>query len=338
MNERKETLIGHWIRRFMQEYLVTVRNCSHKTLQSYRDAYRKLLPYAAKKHGRGVDSLLVSDISPKTVLSFLDHLERDGHNSVRTRNQRLAAIMSLAKYISTQSPEHVEWFGSLKAIPSKKATNRLITYLERDEMEAVMSAPDASTELGFRDHVILRLLYNTGARVDEVAALKVRDVHFGAHRGSTSIVDIMGKGRKQRQCPLMKTTEDELRVIIGSRTADSPLFVNRQGRPMTRYGIYEMVVKYAKKAARKFPAIMDKRPSPHTIRHTTGTHLVQAGVDVNTVRAWLGHSSLETTNIYVEVSMEAKVKAMEAALPIKGRKRSRHWRDDRKLMNFLNGI
>lgn len=338
MAEQKESLIGHWIRRFMQEHLVTVRNCSRKTIQSYRDAYRMLLPRAAKSRGKGVDALLVADISPKTVLEFLDYLERDRHSSVRTRNQRLAAIMSLAKYIATQSPEHVEWFGSLKAIPSKKATNRLITYFERDEMDAMMSAPDMSTELGFRDHVILRFLYNTGARADEVASMKVRDVHFGAHGGSASVVDIMGKGRKQRQCPLMRTTEDELRTMIGSRTADSPLFVNRQGRPITRYGIYEIVVKYAKKAAGKFPAIMDKRPSPHTIRHTTGTHLVQAGVDVNTVRAWLGHSSRETTNIYVEVSMDAKVKAMEAALPNRGRRRSRHWRDDKKLMDFLNGI
>ena len=338
MDEPKENLIGHWIRRFMQEYLVTVRNCSRKTLQSYRDAYRKLLPYVAKKCGRGVDALRVSDVSRDRVLSFLDHLERNRHNSVRTRNQRLAAIMSLARYVSIQSPEHVEWFGSLRAIPSKKATNRLITYLEQDEMDAIISAPDATTELGFRDRVLLRFLYNTGARADEVASMRVRDVHFGAHRGATTVVDIMGKGRKQRQCPLMKATEDELRVIIGSRTADSPLFVNRQGKPITRYGIYEMVVKYAKKAAGEFPAILDKRPSPHTIRHTTGTHLVQAGVDVNTARAWMGHSSLETTNIYVEVGMDVKVKAMEAALPIKGRKRSRRWRDDRKLMNFLDGI
>ena len=338
MHEPKENLIGHWIRRFMQEYLVTVRNCSHKTLQSYRDAYRKLLPYVAKKCGRGVDALRVADVSRDRVLSFLDHLERNRHNSVRTRNQRLAAIMSLARYVSIQSPEHVEWFGSLRAIPSKKATNRLITYLEQDEMDAIISAPDATTELGFRDRVLLRFLYNTGARADEVASMKVRDVHFGAHRGDTTVVDIMGKGRRQRQCPLMKATVDELRAMIGSRTADSPLFVNRQGKPITRYGIYEMVVKYAEKAAGEFPAILDKRPSPHTIRHTTGTHLVQAGVDVNTARAWMGHSSLETTNIYVEVGMDAKVKAMEAALPIKGRKRSRHWRDDRKLMNFLDGI
>lgn len=338
MDEPKENLIGHWVRRFLQEYLVTVRNCSPRTRESYRDAYRMLLPHVAGMLGKGVDALLVTDLSSERILSFLDHLERDGHNSVRTRNQRLAAIMSLAKYISVQSPEHIEWFGALRTIPFKKATNRLITYLDREEVDALVSAPDASTERGFRDHVILRFLYNTGARADEVASLKVRDVHFGARKGETAIVDIMGKGRKQRQCPLMQTTADELRVVIGSRAADTPLFVNRQGDPITRYGIHGIVVKYAKKVAKTFPRIMDKRPSPHTIRHTTATHLVQAGVDVNTVRAWLGHASLETTNVYVEISMDAKVRAMETGLPIKGRKRSRRWRDDKKLMAFLDGI
>ena len=338
MNEPKERLIGHWIRRFMQDHLVTARNCSPMTLRSYRDAYRKLLPYVAKKCGRGVDALRVADVSQDRVLSFLDHLERDCGNSARTRNQRLAAIMSLARYVSAQSPEHVEWFGALKAIPSKKATNRLITYLEQDEMDAIISAPDASTERGYRDRVLLRFLYNTGARADEVASMRVRDVRFGASKGETAIVDIMGKGRKQRQCPLMKATVDELRAMIGPRTADSPLFVNRRGEPMTRFGIRDVVVKYAKKAAGKFPAIKGKRPSPHTIRHTTATHLVEAGVDINTVRAWMGHSSIETTNVYVEISMEAKVKAMEAGLSVKGRKRSRRWRDDKKLMNFLDGI
>lgn len=338
MNEPKECLVGHWIRKFMLEYLGTVRNCSPQTRKSYRDAYRKLLPYVAKKCGRSVDALRVADVSRDRVLSFLDHLERDCGNSARTRNQRLAAIMSLAKYISTQSPELVEWFGSLRSIPSKKTTNRLITYLERGEMDAIMSAPDSSTERGFRDRVMLRFLYNTGARADEVAKMKVRDVHFSASRDETGVVDIMGKGRKQRQCPLMKATEGELRAMIGSRTADTPLFVGRQGHPMTRHGIHRLVVKYAKAAARKIPAIADKRPSPHTIRHTTATHLVEAGVDVNTVRAWMGHSSLETTNVYVEISMEAKVKAMEAALSVKGRKRSRRWRDDKKLMAFLDEI
>ena len=146
MNEPKECLVGHWIRKFMLEHLGTVRNCSPQTRKSYRDAYRKLLPYVAKKCGRSVDALRVADVSRDRVLSFLDHLERDCGNSARTRNQKLAAIMSLAKYISTQSPELVEWFGSLRSIPSKKTTNRLITYLERGEMDAIMSAPDSSTE------------------------------------------------------------------------------------------------------------------------------------------------------------------------------------------------
>ena len=338
MNERKEDKIGHWIRRFLQEYMVTVRNCSQKTRQSYRDAYRMLLVYASGLCGKDADELLVEDLSQSMVLSFLDHLERDRKCQAQTRNVRLAAIMSLAKYISLQSPEHVGWCGSLRAIPFKKTARRQIPYFERNEIDAMIFAPDQSDAQGFRDHVLLRFLYNTGARADEVARLTVGDIHFGVRKSDPSVVDIIGKGRKQRQCPLWKITVDELRTMIGGRADDTPLFVNRLGDPITRYGIYELVVKYAKAASERVPSIMRKRPSPHTIRHTTATHLVQAGVDVNTVRAWLGHSSVETTNIYVEISMDAKIKAIEQCAPIRGRKRSRRWRDDEKLMAFLDAI
>lgn len=338
MTERKEILLGPWVRRFLVDYLVTVRNCSPKTRQSYRDTYRLLFAHLSGRCGKPVDELQVEDLSHDGILSFLEYVEKERNCSIRTRNVRLAAVMSLANYISMRSPEHVAWHGTLRAIPRKKACLRQITYLSRDEIDAIVSAPSQSTELGFRDHVLLRFLYNTGARADEVAQMKVRDVRFARRKSDTSIVDITGKGRRQRQCPLWSVTSDELRSMIGPRPEDSPLFVNRQGNPLTRFGIYELVVRYAEIASRQFPAIMDKRPSPHTIRHTTATHLLQAGVDINTVRAWLGHSSVETTNIYAEVGMEAKIEAIGKCLPARGRKRTRRWRDDEKLMAFLDGI
>lgn len=338
MCEQREDMVGHWIRRFLQEYMVTVRNCSIATRQSYRDTYRLLLSHVSRQSGKSVDRILVDDLSGDRVLAFLEDLERERKCSIRTRNQRLAAVVSLAKYISSQSPEHIEWCRAIRTIPFKKAESRQVTYLSRDEIDAIITAPEQSTEQGFRDHVLLRFLYNTGVRADEVAKMKVRDVHFGVRKDETSIVDIMGKGRKQRQCPLWRLTAEELRSIIGSRTDESALFVNRQGNSMTRFGIYELVAKYARKAAIQFPSIREKRPSPHTIRHTTATHLLQSGVDINTVRAWLGHASLETTNIYAEVNMDTKIRALEKCLPANGRKKSRHWREDQKLMAFLDGI
>ena len=338
MCERQEAMVGYWIRRFLQEYMVTVRNCSRMTRQSYRDTYRMLLLHVSGLCGKSVDALAVEDVSRDRVLSFLESIERVRKCSVRTRNQRLAAVFSLAKYISVQSPVHVEWCRTLKTIPFKKTTTGQITYLSREEMEAVVSSPDQSTEQGSRDRVLLLFLYNTGVRADEAARLKVRDVRFGTRKEDVSIVNILGKGGKQRQCPLWKRTADEMRSMIGARPEDSPLFINRQGKSITRFGIYELVVKYAEKAAERFPTIKEKRPSPHTVRHTTATHLLQAGVDINTVRAWLGHSSLETTNIYAEVDICTKIAALEKCLPVKGRKTSRHWRDDQKLMAFLDGI
>lgn len=338
MCEQQEAMLGYWIRRFLLEYMVTVRNCSRMTRQSYRDTYRMLLLHVSEQCGKSVDALTVEDVSSECVLSFLEGVEQVRKCSVRTRNQRLAAVFSLAKYISTQSPAHVEWCRTLKAIPFKKTTTGQITYLSRDEMEAVVSLPDQSTEQGLRDRVLLLFLYNTGVRADEAARLKVRDVKFGSRREDMSIVNILGKGGKRRQCPLWKRTADEVRSMIGARSEDSPLFVNRQGKSITRFGIYELVVKYSMKASERFPSIKEKRPSPHTIRHTTATHLLQAGVDINTVRAWLGHSSLESTNIYAEIDMDTKIAALEKCLPVKGRKRSRHWRDDQKLMAFLDGI
>jgi len=338
MKQSHADLAGPWLRRFLAEYLVTVRNYSQRTRESYRDAYRMLLPFVAESLGRPVDELLVTDISDGRVLSFLESLESARRCSVRTRNQRLAAIVSFARYVSLVSPEHIEWCRTIRNIPFKKCEHRQITYFEKAEVDKILGAPDRTTDQGFRDYSVLLFLYNTGARAEEVSSVCIGDVQFGRHAGEPSVVTLHGKGRKTRQCPLWNETGTVLRHVIGGRAPGEHVFLNRRGVPMTRFGIYELVERHARAAARDMPSIMSKRPSPHTIRHTTATHLLQSGVDINTIRAWLGHVSVDTTSIYAEISMKEKVDALEKCLPGTLKKTRHRWRDDKHLMDFLDSI
>lgn len=297
MNEENKFYAGYWIRRFLCEYLTNIRNLSANTLKSYRDAIRLLMPFIAKCVKKEVDKILLTDITDTRVADFLESLERNRSCSIKTRNLRLAAFCSLAKYVSANSPEHIEWSRNIRSIPVRKTGRTLITYLEKDEMNALLDAPDKSTSQGWRDYTLLLFLYNTGARAEEAATLLIRDLSLPKRKG-LAVVTVTGKGNKTRRCPLWLHTREALSSIIKNRTEDDHVFLNRVGQPITRFGIYEMVTRYAEKIEDKIPTIKKKRVSPHTIRHTTATHLLQSGVDINTIRAWLGHVSINTTNIY----------------------------------------
>jgi site-specific recombinase XerD len=265
-------------------------------------------------------------------------LEEKRKCSVATRNQRLGGIHSLARFIGLHSPEHLQWCGELKNIPVKKATRPLVTYLEKDEMDALLAAPDQTTEQGRRDHAVLLFLYNTGARADEVAHVQIGDLMLGrSPRRDGSSVLIHGKGDKQRRCPLWARTATMLAGLVNGREPGAHAFLNRCGEPLTRFGIYTLVERCAAVAARATPAITKKRVSPHTIRHTSATHLLRAGVDINTIRAWLGHVSLTTTNIYAEVDLQMKAQAL-ALCEIKSGKAQKPWRTDAGLMAFLQAL
>ena len=201
----------------------------------------------------------------------------------------------------------------------------------------MLDAPDKHTSQGWRDYALLLFLYNTGARADEAATLLIRDLSLPKRKG-LAVVSITGKGNKTRRCPLWQHTRDALSSIIKNRTEDEYVFLNRFGQPITRFGIYEMVTRYAEKIKELIPTIKKKRVSPHTIRHTTATHLLQSGVDINTIRAWLGHVSINTTNIYAEVNMEMKAKALSNCEIEKKYKVKSHWKDDKKLMDFLDSL
>lgn len=329
---RDQALLGPWVRRFLLEHLVTERNLSLNTQHSYRDALRLLLPFAASKASVSVDRLRVIDITPALVREFLVRLERERQCTIGTRNQRLAALHALARFIGEHSPEHVAWCGQIRLIPHKRSARMLISYLTEAEMHALLSAPERSTEQGYRDYVLLLFLYNSGARASEAASLRIQDVDT-----RNRFVRITGKGNKQRVCPLWPETTVHLRRVVAERPKDDPLFQNRLRQPLTRFGIHTLVERHAVHAAEREPSLRSKRVSPHTIRHSTATHLLRAGVDINTIRGWLGHASINTTNVYAEVDLDAKAKALAACSP--GTARSRlPWKSAMGIMEFLRNL
>jgi integrase/recombinase XerD len=327
-------LLGAWVRRFLLEHVVAERNLSRNTQASYRDTLTLLLPFASSCSKGPIDRMAVEDLSPAIVRRFLDHLQRDRQCSGATRNQRLNAIRSLARFIGARSPQHLAWCTEIRSIPFKKTAKTLIGYLDKDEMDALLKQPDRRTALGARDHALLLYLYNSGSRADEAARLTIGNLRLD---GSPA-VRILGKGNKPRMCPLWPETSKALKCLVGNRDPNSPVFVNRRNEPITRFGIHRLVRHYAALASKSVPSLIGKRVSPHTIRHTTAVHLLRAGVDINTIRAWLGHVSLDTTHVYAEVDVEMKAKALArvdiSTLP----KAARRGGATPSLMNFLKAL
>lgn len=329
----EQTLLGPWVRRFLLEHLAAERNLARNTQRSYRDALTLMIPFVAGKTHQNVDRLRVIDVSADLVRLFLADLEQARQCAITTRNQRLAAIHALARFVGEHSPEHIAWCGQIRSVPFKKASKTVIPYLDKPQMDALLAAPDRQTAQGRRDHALLLFLYNSGARAEEAAQLLVGELALAG--GS---VKIRGKGGKERYCPLWPSTVAELTALISDRSATAPVFLNRCGHPITRFGIHTLVERYVRKAQLQMPSLATKRVSPHTIRHTTATHLLRAGVDINTVRAWLGHVSLDTTNIYAEIDLETKAKALAKCDVGDASKPKPCWRDDPGVMAFLRSL
>ena len=327
------TLLGPWVRRFLLEHLVAERNLARNTQRSYRDALTLLIPFVADKLHRSVDRLTVINVSADLVRLFLTDLEQSRKCSIATRNQRLAAIHALARFVGEHSPEHIAWCGQIRSIPFKKASKKLIPYLDKPEMDALLGAPDRQTLQGRRDHALLLFLYNSGARAHEAAQMLISELDLAG-----CSVKIRGKGGKERQCPLWPRTVEELKPLIVNRAPAGSVFLNRCGHPITRFGIYAVIERYVLRIQTEMPSLLSKRVSPHSIRHTTATHLLRAGVDINTIRAWLGHVSLDTTNIYAEIDLEMKAKALAKCEVTTPNSSKRHWRDDPALMTFLRAL
>jgi site-specific recombinase XerD len=324
---------GPWVRRFLLEHVVAERNLARNTQKSYRDTMALLLPFVAARAGKAVDRLDLEDCTPDTIRGFLTHLEKDRGSCVATRNQRLATVHAWARFVAEHLPEQVAWSAQVRAIPFKKGPRSVIAYLEKEEMDALLSAPDRSTAQGRRDYALLLTLYNSGARASEIARVTIAEVGLD---GSPSI-RLQGKGDKTRLCPLWGKTVDVLVPLVAGRDSAEAVFLNRSKRPFTRFGVLAMVKRYASRAARKVPSLAKKNVGAHTIRHTTAVHLLRAGVDINTIRAWLGHVSLNTTNIYAEIDLEMKAEALAHCEPdsAKGQKR---WRENPGVIAFLRAL
>ncbi len=332
-------LLGPWVRRFLLEYLIGERNLARNTQRSYRDTLRLLLPSVAAQARTAIDRLRVEELTADRVRAFLQSLEGERGCGVATRNQRLAAVHSLAHFIALHSPEHVGWCGPIRAVPFKRAPRPLVGYLEKKEMEALLAAPDRESRQGLRDHSLLLFLYNTGARADEAAHVLISDLELGLkpeHDPSAAL--IRGKGNKLRRCPLWARTVNALRPLVSDRGTGEHVFLNRRGEPLTRFGVHAVVERSAAKAAEGLPELAKKRVSPHTLRHTTATHLLRAGVDINTIRAWLGHVSLATTNVYAEVDLEMKAKALDQCEVVTDAAEEKPWREQEELMEFLRSL
>ena len=330
---KNENLLGPWVRRFLLEHLVAERNLSRNTQASHRDTLKLLLPFASRQGHGAIDRMTVEDLTPAIVRQFLDHLERDRQCSSVTRNQRLATIHSLARFIGMRSPIHLAWCTDVRSVPFKKTATAVIGYLEKAEMDALLNQPDRATSLGARDHALLLFLYNSGARAEEAAKLTIGGLQLDA----PSSVRLHGKGNKLRMCPLWPATATSLSRLVANRSKTDAVFLNRTNQPLTRFGIHRLVTQYAELASKAVPSLATKRVSPHTIRHTTAAHLLRAGVDINTIRAWLGHVSLDTTHVYAEVDMEMKAKAL-ASVDISGLKKSPRQRAPPSLMAFLKAL
>ncbi len=331
------TLLGPWIKRFLQEYLISIRNLASNTQHSYRDTLCLLLPFIARQTRTPIEQLKVEDVSAERVKTFLLDLEQRRHCSISTRNQRLAAICSLAKFIGLYSPEHIQWCGEIRAIPSKKGPHSMITYLEKEEMIALLKASEGILSQQRRDHALLLFLYNTGARADEAAQLTIANLDLAnlPQRDHSSVV-LRGKGNKTRRCPLWPQAVNEIKSLIKDREPTEHVFLNRRGQSITRFGIYSLVKRYVQKASKQMPSLKTKCVSPHVLRHTMATIMWQSGVDINTIRALLGHVSINTTNIYVETDFKMKAKAL--ALCEVETKPVKHWKNGIDLMEYLKTL
>ena len=309
MNTHNHPSFGAVLQDYFCQRLAAQRDASPATVASYRDTFRLLLAYVHDLHRKEPAQLSLGDLDAPLVLGFLDHLERQRHNSVRTRNARLAAIRSFLHFAALKSPISLPSIQRTLAIPMKRFDRPVLGFLSREEVTAILDAPDRATWSGRRDHVLLTTLYNTGARVSEILTTVGSDVDLIGRR----CIELHGKGRKHRVVPLWPSTCRLLAAWIKEANIEthSPLFPNSRGVRMSRSGAEDRLARVVGAAAVVCPTLKKRSISPHTLRHTTAMHLLQAGVDITVIALWLGHESPSTTHIYVEADLAMKKKALD---------------------------
>jgi len=328
------TLVAGLLEAFFTERLQRQRNASNHTIAAYRDTFRLLLGFAQDRLHKPPSALPLVDLDAPFVAEFLHHLEKHRKNGARTRNARLAAIHSFFRFVALQEPAHSAVCQRVLAIPTKKAEHKLVTSLSRSEQEALLAAPDRSTWLGRRDHAVILLLLQTGLRVSELCDLRCDDIVLGtgAH------VRCCGKGRKERCTPLTREVAAVLRAWLVERAGlpPEPAIPGQRGARLSRDAVERLVSKYAVIASSTCKSLRTKRISPHVLRHTTAVSLLQAGIDRAVIALWLGHESIETTQIYLDADLSLKERALARIAPL----RAGHgrYRPDDALLTFLNGL
>ncbi|NOU45215.1 MAG: site-specific integrase [Methyloglobulus sp.] len=323
------------VQQFFTEYLVAQRALSPRTVASYRDAMLLFLDFARHRLGKMPTALNLNDIAPELILAFLDHLEQERQNSVRSRNLRLTALRAFLKFAARRDVTSFFVIEQALGVPMKRFERPMLGFMTREEMLAVIGRP-GDTWTSQRDHLLLTLLYNTGARVSELIGVKVGDVVLG----ESACVHLRGKGRKQRSTPLWKSTVQEIGAWLRRNPAlgaDTALLPNRDGNPMTRCNVTQRLNIAVDRATQAHKSLSKRKISPHTIRHTTAMHLLQSGVAFSVIALWLGHESTTTTHRYVEADLAMKEKAL-ARLQEPGTTISRYHPADDALMQFLQDL
>jgi len=332
---RPKPTFASLLQRFFLEYLGRQRAVSPRTVAAYRDTFRLLLGFAETTTGKTPAAFKMADLNAKLILCFLDHLEKDRNNTVRSRNARLAALRSFLKFAAHHDLAALAVIEQALAIPMKKFDRPMLGFLSLPEMQAVLDAPDPVSWAGRRDRAFLSVLYNTGARVSEAIGLRVGDVITE----TSPTAHLRGKGRKERCVPLWRPTATLLRgwkKQLGEVSDESFLFPNRSGGKLTRSNVTQRLALAVATAAKSCPQLIGRTISPHTIRHTTAMHLLQSGVDITVIALWLGHESTTTTHMYLEADLSMKERALERLQP-PGTKAARYRPPD-QLMQFLQSL
>lgn len=339
MEARRSNILGMALKDFFCNYLPQMRGMSLHTILSYRDSLKLLLLFIVQQKNIPVTDLTVEDIGVAEIVAFLDHLEKNRRNGIGTRNIRLSALHSFFRCLAGIYPEYLNHSQRLLNIPFKRMSTRTVEYLEFEEITAVLQAVDRSKSDGRRDYALLALMFNTGARVQEIVDLKANDLQLS----KPFSVRIYGKGRKERICPIWTETANILREYVEERGIDLrepiTLFTNYLSRPLTRFGVRYILAKYLKNAANIQPSLSKKCLHPHSMRHSTAVHLLKSGVDLCTIAHWLGHASVNTTNKYATIDLEMKRQAIAKAKPLADETNPHSsWRKNNDILAWLESL
>lgn len=339
MNPTGANALGIALRGFFADYLPKIRGASTHTILSYRDSVKLFLLFLAEQKKIVVSDLQFANMGVEEVTAFLDHLEENRRNRTVTRNSRLAALHSFFRYVAGIHPEILDQCQRILSIPFKRSASRSVDYLEFGEITALLNSVDRSTRDGRRDYALFSLMFNTGARVQELIDIKANDLQLS----KPFSIRIFGKGRKERICPIWPETAQILRQLLEERGIDTrqpvTVFTNHNGNPITRFGIRYLLAKHLHNAAGLHLSLAKKQIHPHSMRHSNAIHLLKSGVDLSTIANWLGHASVNTTNKYATMDLEMKRQALDKAKPLSNADPHQgEWKQNPDLLAWLESL